>query len=95
MPLWPANFALEIKARFKDFSAEIYIKKIDRGQLTFGQRAKQKYVLKVQRFYKTYCYFGQNRKCRGNISPSTFDGQLLNVFFTCLYVKAIRVAVVA
>ena len=49
----------------------------------------------MQRFRKTYSYFGQYPERKGNISPSNFDGQLSNTLFTCFCVRAIRVVAVA
>ena len=49
----------------------------------------------MQRFRKTYSYFGQYPERKGNISPSNFDGQLPNTLFTCFCVRAIRVVAVA
>ena len=49
----------------------------------------------MQRFRKTYSYFGQYPERKGNISPSNFHGQLSNTLFTCFCVRAIRVVAVA
>ena len=72
MPRWPSNFAPGIKTKFKNFNRE-FEKKVHRGYLIFHQEAIQKLCLKIQRFHKTYCYFGQNPKRKGSISPSNFD----------------------
>ena len=60
-----------------------------------GELSKD-FVLKLQRFHKTCCYFGQNPKCKGSLSPSNFDWQLSNILFTCLYlcVSVLRVIAV-
>ena len=46
----------------------------------------------MQRFHKICCYFGQNPKCKGSISPSNFDEQVSNILFTdlCLCVGHLR-----
>ena len=81
----PSNFASGIKTKFNGFSGEMYKKnQIHRGQLIFQREAKQKLCLKMERFHETCCYFGQNPKRKGSISPSNFNGQLPNILFTCL-----------
>ena len=92
---WPSNFAPRVKTKFKDFSWEIYIKKIHRGQLVFHREAKQKLFLNMQRFHRTHCYFCRNPKRKGSISPSNFDGQLPNVLFTCLCICVRMLSVVS
>ena len=85
VPWWPSNFAPGIKTKFNGFSGEMYKKnQIHRGQLIFQREAKQKLCLKMERFHETCCYFGQNPKRKGSISPSNFNGQLPNILLTCL-----------
>ena len=47
----------------------------------------------MQIFNKKRCYFGQNLKRKGSISPSNFDSQLPNILFTylCLSKRVYRV----
>ena len=61
------------------------------------EQLSRNYVPKIQRSDKMRCYFGQNPKPKGNISPSNFHGQLPNVLFTCLclFVRVLRVVAVA
>ena len=59
------------------------IKLTEASRFSTGELSKN-YVEKIQRFHKMCCYFGQNPKHKGNISPSNFDGQLPNILFTCL-----------
>ena len=49
------------------------------------------YVWKIQKFLKTYYYFGWNSKCKESILPSNFDGQLsiILVAYLCLCVVAV------
>ena len=53
------------------------------SRFSIGQLTKI-YVQKMQKLHKTCCYFGQNQKCKGSISPSNFHGQLPNILFACL-----------
>ena len=46
----------------------------------------------MKRFY-TCGFFDQNPGCKGSISPSTFDGKMPNILFTCLCI-CVRVLMV-
>lgn len=91
-PLWPSNFAPGIKMKFKNFSGELQ-KGIFIAVIWISTRELSKNHIQImQRFYKICCYFSQNPQRKGSISPSSFYGQLSNIWFTCLCLKVLRVA---
>ena len=96
VPRWALNFALGIKYKFKDFSGEILktIKFTVVSWFSTGELSKN-YFLKIQKFHKMRCYFGQNAKPKGSISLSNFDGQLSYILFTCLCLRVRVLCVVA
>ena len=65
-------------------SAGKYEKNKSNGLICFSlEELSKSYVQKMQRFSKTYCYYGQNPKHKGNISSTKFDEQLQNILLAC------------
>ena len=70
----------------REAKQKLFLKKIKFTGISWfstGELTKN-YINKMHRFLSACCYFGQNPKRKGSISPSNFNGQLPNILFTCL-----------